>query len=218
MFQKIWKCFNTNYKFTQAIRRLGGNLLLIEAQYAKHIVLDKSLTDILTTLRINKHDIEEHEKCIDTLQTIKQQHEKEIQGLNDSLQKLEGDAQKHAAELSDKKELIDKCTKEFIECKKEIEKTDSRVKSIQDKVSEKQNQVDKLTHLLETLDCKYNKKFEEIEEKIVKHDEQIATHDVHMAKHDEQIATSAKDIDEMKKKQHHTGDILGKFVQYQFVP
>ncbi|CAC5401431.1 unnamed protein product [Mytilus coruscus] len=150
-----------------AIGRLDGNNLLMEAQSAKHIVLDKSLTDILTKLGINENNIEEHREMLD------------------NLQKGVGEAQKQAAELSDHKESIDNCTEEIGECKKEIQKIQNAIKRIQDKVTDKQDQVDNLAHLL-----------------LVKHDEQ-------MAKHDEQIAKSAKDINDMKKKQFVTGDTSG---------
>ncbi|CAC5401735.1 unnamed protein product [Mytilus coruscus] len=142
------------YKLMQAIGRLGGNNLLMEAQSAKHIVLDKSLTS-LTTIRINENNIEEHKEMLDNLQvavdkqkTIKDQHENRIQQLNDSLQKRVGEAQTQATELSDHKELIDKCTEEIVELR---------------------------------LECKYNKKLKEIDDQLVKHDEQLAKHDEQIA-------------------------------------
>ncbi|XP_052072537.1 uncharacterized protein LOC127710637 isoform X1 [Mytilus californianus] len=189
-----------------AIGRLGGNNLLMESQSTKHIVLDKSLTDIITKIRINEHNIEEHREMLDNLQvavdkqkTIKDQHEHRIQQLTDSLQKGVDEAQKHAAELSDHNESIDKYTEEIVECKKEIGKIYTTIKLIQDEVMDKQNQVDTLTCLLERLECKYNKKFKEIDGQLIKHDEQIAT--------------SAKDIEDLKKKQHNTGDIPGQSKQ-----
>ncbi|CAG2237748.1 unnamed protein product [Mytilus edulis] len=186
-----------------AIGRLGGSNLLIEAQSTKHIVLDKSLTDILTEIRINEHNTEEHREMLDNLQvevhkqkTIKDQHEHRIQQLTDSLQKGVDEAQRHTAELSDHNSSIAKYTEEIVECKKEIEKIDTSIKLIQEEVTDKKNQVDTLTRLLESLECKYNNKFKEIDEQL--------------AKHDEQIATSAKDIEDLKKKQHDTGDKPGK--------
>ncbi|CAG2228820.1 unnamed protein product [Mytilus edulis] len=199
-----------------AIGRLGGSSLLIEAQSTKHIVLDKSLTDILTKIRLNEHYIEENREMIDKLQvvvekqeTIKEQQEDRIQQLNDSLQKGGVQTQKHAAELSSHKESIDKCSDEIAECKKEIEKINSTIKSKHNEVTHKQNQVVNLTHLLVRLECKYNQKLNEIDGQLVKHDEQLSKHDEQLAQHDEQIAKSAKDIEDMKKKKHDSGDIPG---------
>ncbi|XP_076108998.1 uncharacterized protein LOC143076993 [Mytilus galloprovincialis] len=201
-----------------AIGRLGGSNLLIEAQSTKHIVLDKSLTDILTKIRLNEHYIEENREMIDKLQvvvekqeTIKEQQEDRIQQLNDSLQKGGVQTQKHAAEISSHKESIDKCSDEIAECKKEIEKINSTIKSKHNEVTHKQNQVVNLTHLLVRLECKYNQKLNEIDGQLVKHDGQLS-------KHDEQIAKSAKDIEDMKRKQHDSGDIPGKIGYVIFFP
>ncbi|XP_071177960.1 transport and Golgi organization protein 1 homolog [Mytilus edulis] len=200
-----------------AIGRLGGSNLLIEAQSTKHIILDKSLTDILTKIRLNEHYIEENREMIDKLQvvvenqqTIKEQQEDRIQQLIDSLQKEGIQTQKHAAELSAHKESIYKCADEIAECKKEIEKINSSIESKHNEATDTQNQVVNLTHLLVRQECKYNKKLTEIERQFVKQDEQLSKHDEKLAKHDEQIATSAKDIEDMKKKQHDSGDIPGK--------
>ncbi|VDI69066.1 Hypothetical predicted protein [Mytilus galloprovincialis] len=197
-----------------AIGRLGGSNLLIEAQSTKHIVLDKSLTDMLTKIRINEHYIEENKIMMDklqvafnTLKTNKEHQEDRIQQLNDSLQKGGVQTQKHAAELSAHKESIHKYSDEIAECKKEIEKIYSTIKGKHNEVTDKQNQVFNLTHLLVRLECRYNKTLNEIDGHLIKHGAQMEKHDEQLAKHDEQIATSAKDIEDMKKKQHDTSNI-----------
>lgn len=177
----------------QAILRLGGKNLLIKAMCVKYIVLDNSLTDIITKLRINEIDIEELKRMLVNRQTNKEQQENRIQQLIDSLQKVEFEAQKQAIELFDHK---DKFTKEILECKKEIKKTNNTIRCIQDEVIDKQNQVGDLTHRLVRLECKYNKKLKEI--------------DGQLCKHDEQFATSTKDMEDIKKKQHDTADTSRK--------
>ncbi|VDI14226.1 Hypothetical predicted protein [Mytilus galloprovincialis] len=171
---------------------------------------------MLTQIRINEHYIEESREMIDKLQvavenqeTIIEQQEDRIQQLNDSHQKGGVQTQKHAAELSAANESIDKCTNEIAECKKEIEKINSTIKSKHNEVTDKQNQVVTLTHLVIKLHCKYNKKLNEINGELVKHNEKFSKHDEQLEKHDEQIVTSAKDIEDMKKKQHDSGDIPG---------
>ncbi|XP_071180433.1 uncharacterized protein [Mytilus edulis] len=191
-----------------AIERLGGKTLLKEAQSAQHIVLDKSLTEMLNMVRICVNDVAEHAEKIDNLQldienqkTIKMEHENKIERLHDSLQQGEGEALKLAYELSDHKGTIDKCQEEIEACSKEIEKMGHMMEEIQVKALEGQNKVDELTQHLVGLACKHDTKMKEFDEQIAiqgtqmaKHDVQLAKHDVQLTKHDEQIIVHGEQV------------------------
>ncbi|VDI33180.1 Hypothetical predicted protein, partial [Mytilus galloprovincialis] len=191
-----------------AIERLGGKTLLKEAQSAQHIVLDKSLTEMLNMVRICVNDVAEHAEKIDNLQldienqkTIKMEHENKIQRLHDSLQQGEGETLKLATELSDHKGTIDKCQEEIEACSKDIEKMGHIMEGIQAKALEGQNKVDELTQHLVGLVCKHDTKMKEFDEQIAiqgiqmtKHDVQLAKHDVQFSKHDEQITIHGEQV------------------------
>ncbi|VDI11002.1 Hypothetical predicted protein [Mytilus galloprovincialis] len=212
-----------------AIGRLGGPSLLIEAQSVLHFVMDKSLTDILTLVRNCKQDVhdlqitkEEQTNMIKDLITAmenqkncKALHENKMQKLNDSLKKGETEAQKITAELKEHKGFIDKSIEKVEAFKKEIEKKEDIIKDIQEKAVEKQNQIE--NHLV-SLQCKFDKKFKDIDEQLEKHygqiakyggqlvknDEQITKQGGQLVKHDEQLATCEKNIVDMKEELHAT--------------
>ncbi|VDI51632.1 Hypothetical predicted protein [Mytilus galloprovincialis] len=191
-----------------AIERLGGKTLQKEAQSAQHIVLDKSLTEMLNMVRVCEHTVAEHAEKISNLQVdidnqknIKMEHENKIKRLHDSLQQGEGEALKLAYELSDHKETIDKCQEEIEACSKEIEKMGHIMEGIQANALDRQNQIEKLTKHLVGLDCKHDKKIKEFDDQIAlqgedmaKHDVQLANHDGQMAKHDEQITIHGEQL------------------------
>ncbi|CAG2199256.1 unnamed protein product [Mytilus edulis] len=182
-----------------AIGRLGGPSMLKESQSAQHVVLDKSLKEMLNMIRNNEKDIqdlhvsqEKHtimindlQTTIDNQKTIKEQHENKIQELNDSIQKGESQTQTVTSELSAYKGSIQKCTEEIEHCKKEIDKAELLIKGIQEKSMDKQNLIGDYTHQLFRLEFKFGNKFKEI---------------------DEQLATCRKEIDDIKKK-HHNEDV-----------
>ncbi|CAG2225122.1 unnamed protein product [Mytilus edulis] len=191
-----------------AIGRLGGKTLLKEAQSAQHIVLDKSLTEMLNMVRVCEHNVAEHAEKISSLQvdiddqkTIKLEHENKIQRLHDSLQQGKGEALNLATELSDQKGIIDKCQEEIEACSKEIKKMGHIMERIQAKALDRQNQIDKLTRHLVELDCKHDKKMKEFDdqmelqgEDMAKHDVQLTNHDGQLAKHDEQITIHGEQL------------------------
>lgn len=173
--------------------------MLKESQSAQHVVLDKSLKEMLNMIRNNEKDIqdlhvsqEKHtimindlQTTIDNQKTIKEQHENKIQELNDSIQKGESQTQTVTSELSAYKGSIQKCTEEIEHCKKEIDKAELLIKGIQEKSMDKQNLIGDYTHQLFRLEFKFGNKFKEI---------------------DEQLATCRKEIDDIKKK-HHNEDV-----------
>ncbi|CAG2243263.1 unnamed protein product [Mytilus edulis] len=142
-----------------AIGRLGGPSMLKESQSAQHVVLDKSLKEMLNMIRNNEKDIqdlhvsqEKHtimindlQTTIDNQKTIKEQHENKIQELNDSIQKGESQTQTVTSELSAYKGSIQKCTEEIEHCKKEIDKAELLIKGIQENLMDKQNLI-KIIH------------------------------------------------------------------------
>lgn len=169
--------------------------MLKESQSAQHIVLDKSLKDMLNIIRNYEEDIhnlqvsqERHTIMINDLHTtidhqgtVIEQHEKKIQLLNVSIQK--GDAEALTlTEVSQYKGSIEKCKETIGTCKTEIDKVKVTNKGIQEKAMHKQNQVNCLTHQLFRLECKYDNKFQEI---------------------DKQLATCVKEIDAINKEQHN---------------
>ncbi|CAC5425355.1 unnamed protein product [Mytilus coruscus] len=182
-----------------AIGRLGGPPMLNEAQSAQHIVLDGSLIRMLNVLGNCEKDVhnlhlsqENHIKMINDLENHRIIKEQQINQLNSSLQKGETETSKLSTELSEYKETLDRCTEDIEACKREIEKKEETLKGIKEKVVDKQNLVDVLTNQLGSLECTYDKKFKEIDDKLVEHDEQMAS--------------CVKEIDKMKKTHYHTDD------------
>lgn len=178
----------TFFLFIQAIGRLGGKTLLKDAQSAQHIVLDKSLTDMLNMVRVCEHNVAEHSEKIDNIQvnidkqnTIKMEHENKIQQLRDSLRQGKGEALQLATELSDHKETIDKCQKKIEACSKEIVNMGYIMEGIEAKALERQEMVDELTQHLVGIDCKHDKKMKEF-------DDHMAIQGKQMTKYDGQLA------------------------------
>ncbi|CAC5388011.1 unnamed protein product [Mytilus coruscus] len=181
-----------------AIGRLAGPSMLNEAQSAQHIVLDRSLRDILNSLRNCEKEVdnfqmlqEEHTSMINNLQSvidnqsiITEEQEKKIQRLNYSLQKVETDSKKLYIKLSDCKRIIKKSSEEVEVFKKEIEKTELIYKGIQEKVIHEKKRVD---DLIRELVLENDIKFKEIDEQLIKHDEALTKHDERLTKHDERL-------------------------------
>lgn len=174
--------------------------MLNEAQSAQHIVLDRSLIDMLNVLGNCEKDVhnlhlsqENHIKMINDLENHRITKEQQVNQLNSSLQKGETETSKLSTELSEYKETLDRCIEA---CKREIEKKEETLKGIKEKMMDKQNLVDILTNQFGSLECTYDKKFKEIDDKLVEHDEQMAD--------------CVKEIDKMKKTYYHTDDKSGK--------
>ncbi|XP_071177408.1 uncharacterized protein [Mytilus edulis] len=201
-----------------AIGRLGGPSLLREAQSAQHIVLDKSLIDILNSLYDLQMSKVEHTSILHNLQsainnqtTIKEEQEIKIQQLNDSL--LEGTigAQKLAADFTDIQRTIQICTLKIETCRRETDQIECRIQVMQGKWMKKEEKLDVLTQQLLSIECKYDIKFEEIDVRLAEQDGQMAKHGAQMTKQDERItqqdqlmAACVKDIDNMKITQSDT--------------
>ncbi|XP_063448810.1 uncharacterized protein LOC134728217 isoform X1 [Mytilus trossulus] len=184
-----------------AIERLGGKTLLKEAQSAQHIVLDKSLKEMLDMVRVCENNVAEHAEKIDNLQldidnqkTIKMKHENNIQQINASLQQREGEALKLATELSDNKGIVDKCQEEIEACSKEIEKICHLMEKKQTKALERQNKVDELIQHLVSLGCKHDIKINEFDEQMAIQGTQMAKHNAQLAKYDEQITIHCEQV------------------------
>lgn len=98
----------------KAIRRLGGPSLMKKAQSAHHIVLDKSITDMLNGLRncekeVNNlkmsqesttRKINDHTLAIDNQGMIKQEHESKIQELNTKFKEIEQKLATHNEQMA----------------------------------------------------------------------------------------------------------------------
>lgn len=174
--------------------------MLKQAQTAQHIVLDRSLIELLNLSRKHEKDIQHlnasQEKCTSKIKdaltkikhqrTIIEQHENRIQ-------KQESASSKHSTEIAENKETIDKCIETIATLKKEIEENEEINKGIQVKIVDIHKQFVDLTHQLSTLEIKYDKKFKEIDDQFVEHDDRIAT--------------CVTEINNIKKTHVHTGKI-----------
>ncbi|CAC5407993.1 unnamed protein product [Mytilus coruscus] len=104
-----------------AIGRLGGPSLMKETQSAHHIVLDKSITDMLNGLRNCEKDvnnlqmsqesttsmINDHTSAIDNQGIIKQEHENKIQELNIKFKEIDQKLTKHNEQMATCEKNID---------------------------------------------------------------------------------------------------------------
>lgn len=116
--------------------------MLKESQSVQHIVLDKSLKDMLNIIKRYEEDIhnlqvsqERHTIMINDLQTtidhqgtLRDQHEKKIQLLNVSIQKGEAEVLTLTTEVSEYKGSIEKCKETIETCKKEIDMMEVTIK------------------------------------------------------------------------------------------
>lgn len=107
--------------FIKAIGRLGGPSMKTEAQFAHHIVLDKSATDMLNKLRNCEKDvhnlqmsqesttsmINDHTLAIDNQEKIKQEHENKIQELTIKFKEIEQKLATHNEQMATCEKNID---------------------------------------------------------------------------------------------------------------
>ncbi|CAG2186209.1 unnamed protein product [Mytilus edulis] len=179
-----------------AIGRLSakaGLPMLKEAQLAKHVVLDGSLTDMLLELSCKKSQqeltemINIHQSAIDILRTNKEEQEKKIHQVNVSHQKGEAETQKLSTEPSVYK---DECTEKLEACKNDIKKNEEMIKELQDQSDKKQNKIaDLILHI-----CKLEIKYEQHDKMLKEHDEHLAMLDGQGSKQGEQIAQQAEQL------------------------
>ncbi|XP_076108967.1 uncharacterized protein LOC143076956 [Mytilus galloprovincialis] len=180
-----------------AIGRLsakGGLPMLKEAQLAKHVVLDGSLTDMLLELRSCKKSQQEltekinnQQSSIDILMSNKEEHEKKMHQVNVSHQKGEAKKQKLSTEPIVYK---DECTEKLQACKNDIKKNEVTIKELQDQSDKKQNKIaDLILHI-----CKLEIKYEQHDKMLKEHDEHLAMLDGQGSKQGEQIAQQAEQL------------------------
>ncbi|VDI36146.1 Hypothetical predicted protein [Mytilus galloprovincialis] len=186
-----------------------------EAQSVQHIVLDKSLSDILNSLHNCEREFhnyqmsqEEHiskisylHSVIDKQSSVTKEQENKIQRLNDSVQKGETDTKKINANLSNCKRIINECLEEVELCKTEITKTELMNKGIQEKVIHEEK---RFYDLIRELVSKNDIQFKVINEHLMKHDEQLTTLNEGLTTH---IATCMKEIGDIKKNKHDTHNL-----------
>lgn len=191
-----------------------------EAQSVQHIVLDKSLSDILNSLHNCEREFhnyqmsqEEHiskisylHSVIDKQSSVTKEQENKIQRLNDSVQKGETDTKKINANLSNCKRIINECLEEVELCKTEITKTELMNKGIQEKVIHEEK---RFYDLIRELVSKNDIQFKVINEHLMKHDEQLTTLNEGLTTH---IATCMKEIGDIKKNKHDTHNLQGQSI------
>lgn len=142
--------------------------------------------------------------------TIREKHEIEIQQLDESNQRIEVDVHKLATEFSETKRSIEICTQKIEACRKEKE-------ILQEKAIDEQEQLDVLTQQFLRIECTYDIKFKEVDERLTKFDGQLAKQDAqlknqdkHIAKQDEQMAKQDEHITKQDKQIENQGEQMTK--------